>query len=199
MRTLGQTRSVRYGGGVWLRARRPVCHRQCAAHGHRPSVCNRYHSLAPRQGAWARCRMHRLQRRGSSTGAARAYRRAGPDRVLDAVGVDAVCPHHGPAAHKAQQQSKQFEEQVRELALQAKPMGDNWRPGDAPSQALEWAVQSVCKAGTFSISGGRVANGGIGTPFCEVRLSDCKESTSGPLLDVSISYTSSYTSAETIR
>lgn len=67
----------------------------------------------------------------------------GPDPIvfLDAVGVDTVCPHHGPAAHKAQQQSKQFEEQVRELALQAKPMGDNWHPGDAPSQARNLTIK----------------------------------------------------------
>jgi len=31
--------------------------------------------------------------------------------------------------------------------------GDNWHPGDAPSQALSWAVESVAKAGTMSIIG----------------------------------------------
>lgn len=40
-----------------------------------------------------------------------------------------------------------------QIAPQAKPGGDNWHPGDAPSQALEWAVQSICKAGTLSIIG----------------------------------------------
>lgn len=77
----------------------------------------------------------------------------GPDRVIDAVGVDAVHAHPGPAATQAQQQSKQFQQEVSEIAPQAKPEDDNWHPGDAPSQALEWAVQAICKAGTLSIIG----------------------------------------------
>jgi len=77
----------------------------------------------------------------------------GPDRVIDAVGVDAFCPHHGPAAQKAQQQAPQHAQEVQEIAPQTRPQGDNWRPGDAPSQVLEWAVQSICKAGTLSIVG----------------------------------------------
>lgn len=77
----------------------------------------------------------------------------GPDRVIDAVGVDAVCAHHGPAAKKAQQQSQQFQQELQEIAPQTKPEGDNWHPGNAPSQVLEWAVQSICKAGTLSIIG----------------------------------------------
>jgi threonine dehydrogenase-like Zn-dependent dehydrogenase len=31
--------------------------------------------------------------------------------------------------------------------------GDNWHPGDAPSQALLWSVQTLAKAGTLSIIG----------------------------------------------
>jgi len=60
----------------------------------------------------------------------------GVDRVIDAVGVDAEhgccgAPSKGaPAEHKSL-----------------------WQPGDAPSQALEWAVQSIAKAGTLSIIG----------------------------------------------
>lgn len=77
----------------------------------------------------------------------------GPDRVIDAVGVDATCPHHGPAAQKAQRQAQKFETELKEIAPQTKPSGDNWHPGDAPSQALDWAVQAICKAGTLSIIG----------------------------------------------
>ncbi|HEY8554184.1 MAG TPA: zinc-dependent alcohol dehydrogenase [Burkholderiales bacterium] len=77
----------------------------------------------------------------------------GPDRVIDAVGVDAFCPHHGPAAQKARQKAPQHALEVQEIAPQTRPQGDNWRPGDAPSQVLEWAVQSICKAGTLSIVG----------------------------------------------
>ena len=33
------------------------------------------------------------------------------------------------------------------------PSNGNWHAGDAPSQALDWAVQSLAKAGTLSIVG----------------------------------------------
>ncbi|SES43952.1 zinc-dependent alcohol dehydrogenase [Lentzea albida] len=51
----------------------------------------------------------------------------GPDRVIEAVGVDAESPG------------------VRE--------GEQWKPGDSPSQALDWAVELVAKAGTIGIIG----------------------------------------------
>ncbi len=56
----------------------------------------------------------------------------GVDRAIDAVGIDADCPGCGTGAHD---HGKLFE------------------PGQAPSQALEWAVQSLAKAGTLSIIG----------------------------------------------
>lgn len=76
----------------------------------------------------------------------------GADRVIDAVGVDAVCAHHGPAARKAKHQRHEFEAEVHHIAPNAKRHGQ-WQPGDAPSQALRWAVQAVAKAGTISIVG----------------------------------------------
>ncbi|WP_421684557.1 glutathione-dependent formaldehyde dehydrogenase [Stutzerimonas urumqiensis] len=62
----------------------------------------------------------------------------GVDRAIDAVGVDAehaFCGGHGEA--------------------EPEPKGRNgqWKPGDAPAQALEWAVQGLAKAGTLSIIG----------------------------------------------
>lgn len=51
----------------------------------------------------------------------------GPDRVIEAVGVDAESPGE------------------RE--------GEQWKPGDSPSQALDWAVELVAKAGTIGIIG----------------------------------------------
>ncbi|WP_313054460.1 zinc-dependent alcohol dehydrogenase [Pseudomonas lopnurensis] len=60
----------------------------------------------------------------------------GVDRVIDAVGIDA---EHGCCG------SKPDDDQGSHRHL--------WQPGDAPSQALEWAVQSVAKAGTLSIIG----------------------------------------------
>ncbi|SDG58188.1 Threonine dehydrogenase [Lentzea fradiae] len=51
----------------------------------------------------------------------------GPDRVIEAVGVDAEKP--------------------------GEPTGEQWKPGDAPRQALDWAVEVVAKAGTIGIIG----------------------------------------------
>ena len=77
----------------------------------------------------------------------------GVDRAIDAVGVDAECPHHGPAAQQAAQMKATFEQEVQQVAPQQNPDGDNWRPGQAPSQAQRWAVDALAKAGTFSIVG----------------------------------------------
>ncbi|QBQ54765.1 zinc-dependent alcohol dehydrogenase [Nitrosococcus wardiae] len=77
----------------------------------------------------------------------------GVDRAIDAVGVDAERPHHGPAARQADAQQAQFEEECKEIAPETHPQGDLWRPGNAPSQALRWAVDSLAKAGTLAIIG----------------------------------------------
>ncbi len=57
----------------------------------------------------------------------------GPDKIIDAVGVDAEHPHYPWAASGNQQ--------------------EQWLVGNAPWQALEWEVEAVCKAGTISIIG----------------------------------------------
>jgi threonine dehydrogenase-like Zn-dependent dehydrogenase len=60
----------------------------------------------------------------------------GVDRVIDAVGIDAQSPasarkrHDGGNAQEA-----------------------SFAPGDAPDQALQWAVRSVAKAGTIAVIG----------------------------------------------
>jgi threonine dehydrogenase-like Zn-dependent dehydrogenase len=77
----------------------------------------------------------------------------GVDRVIDAVGVDANHPHEGPAAKQAKAQAKQFEQEQKEVAPKQHRDGDNWHPGDAPSQALIWGVQALAKAGTLAIIG----------------------------------------------
>jgi threonine dehydrogenase-like Zn-dependent dehydrogenase len=77
----------------------------------------------------------------------------GVDRAIDAVGVDATRPHSGPAAQQAEQQAQQFQQELQQIAPETNPQGDNWHPGDAPSQALTWAVQALAKAGTLSIIG----------------------------------------------
>ena len=74
---------------------------------------------------------------------------SGPDRVIDAVGVDATCAKHNSAKVK-----KQFATEMQEIAPNVNKAEKNkWWVGGAPTQALEWAVQSVAKAGTLSIIG----------------------------------------------
>jgi threonine dehydrogenase-like Zn-dependent dehydrogenase len=77
----------------------------------------------------------------------------GVDRAIDAVGVDANHAHQGPAAAEAKALEKIFQQEVEQVAPEANPQGDNWHPGNAPSQTLFWAVEALCKAGTLSIIG----------------------------------------------
>jgi threonine dehydrogenase-like Zn-dependent dehydrogenase len=77
----------------------------------------------------------------------------GPDRVIDAVGVDAVRPRSGPAAKQSKQHADEFKRESKEISPKTNPDGDNWVPGDAPSQVLTWAVESVAKAGTICLTG----------------------------------------------
>ena len=73
----------------------------------------------------------------------------GVDRVIDAVGVDATHPHHGPAARKSSEKAAKHASEVKTVA----PKDGNWHPGDAPSQVFEWAIAAIAKAGTLSIIG----------------------------------------------
>ncbi|OZM77209.1 alcohol dehydrogenase catalytic domain-containing protein [Pseudonocardia sp. MH-G8] len=67
----------------------------------------------------------------------------GADRVIDAVGVDAYAP---PGAGDPERRTEELEE--------VSGGGDTaWNVGDAPSQASQWAVQAVAKAGTVGIVG----------------------------------------------
>jgi threonine dehydrogenase-like Zn-dependent dehydrogenase len=79
----------------------------------------------------------------------------GPDRVIDAVGVDAEHPEHGFAGAPALLNSKnrEFKREVKTVAPKRNPDRSLWVPGQGPSQALEWAVRGVAKAGTVSIIG----------------------------------------------
>jgi threonine dehydrogenase-like Zn-dependent dehydrogenase len=77
----------------------------------------------------------------------------GVDRAIDAVGVDANRPTKGPAAKEAKALKSEFEEELSEVAPKTHPEGDNWHPGDAPSQVLIWAVRGLAKAGTLSVIG----------------------------------------------
>jgi threonine dehydrogenase-like Zn-dependent dehydrogenase len=64
----------------------------------------------------------------------------GPDRVIDAVGVDAEGPEGNP-------------DLVAEVAPERAPSDGHWQPGNAPDQVARWAVEGVAKGGTIGIVG----------------------------------------------
>lgn len=77
----------------------------------------------------------------------------GVDRVIDAVGVDAQHAHGGPAGAQAAKKIEQFKKDQQEIEPEAITRGDRFVAGDAPTQALEWGVQALCKAGQMAIIG----------------------------------------------
>jgi threonine dehydrogenase-like Zn-dependent dehydrogenase len=75
------------------------------------------------------------------------------DVVIDAVGVDAYCPEHGPAHKKSANRKEHFTTELLQLVPAIKNDGPNWIPGNAPSYVLNEAVDLVAKCGTISIIG----------------------------------------------
>ena len=67
------------------------------------------------------------------------------------MGIDAE--HPGAALLNERAKDKEYQEQMRKIAPEQKPDGENWRPGSGPSQVLEWAIESLAEAGTLSIIG----------------------------------------------
>jgi threonine dehydrogenase-like Zn-dependent dehydrogenase len=72
---------------------------------------------------------------------------SGPDRVIDAVGIDAT------TAHADAKSKQQFESEMKAVGPDTKKAQKHWWIGGAPTQAINWAVASVAKAGTVSIIG----------------------------------------------
>jgi len=77
----------------------------------------------------------------------------GVDRIIDAVGVDAQKPDSGPAKAKSDMLEKEFRYEMSQIVPKPNPQGENWIPGNAPSQALIWEVDALDKAGTLAIVG----------------------------------------------
>ena len=78
----------------------------------------------------------------------------GVDRAIDAVGVGrGVSALGSGGAEAAKSKAGEFKHELREIAPKTSPQGDNWHPGDGPSQVLEWAVDALAKAGTLAIIG----------------------------------------------
>ncbi len=79
---------------------------------------------------------------------------AGVDCAIDVVGVDSYHAHQGPAAKLEKAQEGQFKEEMeKNNPAGYNPQGSDWIPGDAPSQALQWEVEALAKAGMLSIIG----------------------------------------------
>jgi threonine dehydrogenase-like Zn-dependent dehydrogenase len=74
----------------------------------------------------------------------------GPDITIDVVGVDAYHAHQGPAAKLEKAQEQKFaQELAQNNPAGYEPEGGNWVPGDAPSQALQWEIESVAKGADY--------------------------------------------------
>jgi threonine dehydrogenase-like Zn-dependent dehydrogenase len=76
----------------------------------------------------------------------------GVDRAVDAVGVDAVRPHHGPAAESTAAIAEQQSQLATQIAGRP-PGGGAWAPGNAPGIVLRWAVEALAKAGSLGVIG----------------------------------------------
>lgn len=77
----------------------------------------------------------------------------GADRVIDAVGVDANSAHRGHAKKLSTPLKPMFKQELEQIAPETNPQGDNWHPGDAPTQALIWEIGALAKAGTLAVIG----------------------------------------------
>src|SRR5919199_1227751 len=75
----------------------------------------------------------------------------GVDRVIEAVGVDAMSSRTAPTGEVAE---GDFQEELNRVAPETNPQGDTWVPGDAPPQSMVWAAQAVMKAGGIGVIGG---------------------------------------------
>jgi len=72
-------------------------------------------------------------------------RGTGPDRVIDAVGIDAEPPPGGDG--------DVAEEERQDLGVDGGRGNGSYRPGQAPGQAARWGIEVVAKAGTVSLIG----------------------------------------------
>src|SRR4051794_34787427 len=64
----------------------------------------------------------------------------GPDRAIDAVGVEA----EQPGSPRTETSAEEFQEETDEVAPE---QDDEFQPGGAPSMGLRWAGRSPAKAG----------------------------------------------------
>ncbi|WP_411150775.1 hypothetical protein [Streptomyces sp. A30] len=73
--------------------------------------------------------------------------------MIEAVGVDAQRPAHGPAPEAPREQAEQFDHERQEAAPERNPDGETRVPGDAPTLAARGAMQLAAQAGTVGTVG----------------------------------------------
>ncbi len=112
----------------------------------------------------------------------------GVDCAIDAVGVDSQHAHHGPAAKAAVGKAQAFRAELEQVAPKRHPDGGNWVAGDAPTQAIRWAVDALAKAGTLGVIGVYPPQaetfplGGVMNKNLTIRLGNCNHRTYVPTL-----------------
>jgi len=67
----------------------------------------------------------------------------GVDSAIDAVGIDAEHALAGSPAGPSWNESREFQKEVRQVAPRQNVQDGSWKPGDAPSQVLRGAVESL--------------------------------------------------------
>jgi threonine dehydrogenase-like Zn-dependent dehydrogenase len=77
----------------------------------------------------------------------------GPDRVIDAVGVDARLPRRSTEPPAPADRVARMERQRSQVYDDTTSQVDESIPGVAPMQALEWAVESIANSGTLAVIG----------------------------------------------
>jgi threonine dehydrogenase-like Zn-dependent dehydrogenase len=94
------------------------------------------------------------------------------DRAIDAVGVEAETSD----SSSNKKQKKAFQKEVEQIAPKQKPVGDNWKPGEAPSQALQWAVASAAMGRRRALQGrSAFDHRGLSTDYRTIPDRDCDE------------------------
>jgi threonine dehydrogenase-like Zn-dependent dehydrogenase len=77
----------------------------------------------------------------------------GPDRAIDAVGIDARGPRRKSQTPLENDRIARIERQRSQVAPEAWTESPDSTAGESPSQALSWAVESIAKSGTLAIVG----------------------------------------------
>jgi threonine dehydrogenase-like Zn-dependent dehydrogenase len=77
----------------------------------------------------------------------------GPDRAIDAVGVDAEGRPDKTTVSFDDDEIAHMERQRSQVCSDSPIQPESWVAGNAPMQALQWAVDAIAKSGTLGIIG----------------------------------------------